>query len=59
MARKRYAAEEIIGKLREAEVVLAQGNRSRRSRAASAWPSQRITAGGGSTGGCGSTRPSG
>ena len=25
MARKRYAAEEIIGKLREAEVVLAQG----------------------------------
>ena len=27
MARKRYAAEEIIGKLREAEVVLAQGER--------------------------------
>ena len=25
MARKRYAAEEIIGKLREAEVALAQG----------------------------------
>ena len=25
MARKRYAAEEIIGNLREAEVVLAQG----------------------------------
>ena len=25
MARKRYAAEEIIGQLREAEVVLAQG----------------------------------
>ena len=36
-----------------------RGKRSRRSRAASAWPSQRITAGGGSTGGCGSTRPSG
>ena len=27
MARKRYAAEEIIGKLREAEVALAQGQK--------------------------------
>ena len=57
MARKRYTAEEIIGKLRQAEVRSRRGNRSRWWRAASAWPSRRITAGGGSTGGCESIKP--
>ena len=59
MARKRYAAEEIIGKLREAEVVLAQGEAvaqvARRLGVAEPtyyrWRREY--------GGCGSTRPSG
>ena len=59
MARKRYTAEEIIGKLREAEVALAQGDRLRRWRAASAWPSRPITAGGASTAVCELIKPNG
>ena len=52
MARKRYAAEEIIGNLREAEVALAQGpDRSERWRGRLGSASRPLTAGAGSTAG--------
>ena len=57
--RKRYAAEEIIGKLREAEVHLAQGLPVGQAVRKLGSASRRTTAGVASTAGCASTRRSG
>ena len=60
MARKRYAAEAIIGTLREAEVVLAQGEAvAQVARRLGVGRANGVPLAAGSTGGCGSTRPSG
>ena len=42
---KKHGPEEIIGKLREAEIVLAQGGLRAMRAAGSAFPSKRITGG--------------
>ena len=49
MSRKRYTPEQIIGKLREAEVALAQGRRRLRFGVPWALPNRPASAGAGST----------
>ena len=59
MPLKRYQPEQIIGKLREAEVFLSQGLPWTRPAARSRRPSRPTTAGGRSMAAFGWTRPTG
>lgn len=57
MAKRKQTAEEIINKLREAEVIIATGSRLQRPPGASGYRGRPATGGGPSTAVFGWTRP--
>ena len=59
MPRKRYSTEQIVTKLRQAEVELGRGRRTPEMCKKLGVSEQRTTGGGKNTAACASTRPSG